>query len=303
MELDFWVYLQMWQSASSCARDLDKVRRVLSKGARDLSSFRQAYQEEEGGEALKLERAWRSEFRARRDEARRLQKEGLKISIFGDDLYPTSFLRSPEPPLALSFIGNPESLREKEILSVVGSRDIRPESREWMECELGAFLKSQDLVLCSGGARGVDQVAHALAVRHSRPTWVFLPSGLKQMYPLSLLEWKKEILDGGGGFISEYPPSLGMWKAHFDQRNRLIAAVGLATLIVQAQVRSGTLLTATRAAECGRPLWVVPGHPRDPAFSGNLELLLQGANLVRHHEDLTIFWQCEQEGPHRLAHS
>lgn len=247
-------------------------------------------------EALRF-RGWAP---AREDEdARGLEREyaealgqGIRWVALGDPDYPSQLLECIDPPLLLSVLGAPEALWERG-LSVVGSREPGRESLQWMEMELSRFLKRHQPTVISGGARGVDQKAHSVALRARCPTIAFLPSGLLAPYPADLSRWFGEIVEGGGAVVSEYPLYMPMRKAHFHHRNRLIAALGKAVLVVEAKTFSGSLITATRAAEIGRPIFALPGAPWDPRFSGNLQLVMEGANWVMGAEDLSLFWQAE----------
>ena len=101
------------------------------------------------------------------------------------------------------------------------------------------------------------------------------------------------IVEQGGCLLSEYDHAMPMQKYLFPHRNRLIAALGLATVIIEARLRSGTLITAEQACQAGRPVWVLPGHPQDPHFSGSLQLLMEGATMIRHAEDLRALFTVE----------
>ncbi len=124
-------------------------------------------------------------------------------------------------------------------------------------------------------------------------TVVVVPSGLGCLYPDTLKEWITPVLNQGGCFLSEYAFEQKMHKHLFHHRNRLIAALGKATLLVEARKRSGTLITAHQAIQLGRPLWVVPGHPHDPHFSGSLDLLSEGAVMIRDAQDLSMYFTSE----------
>jgi DNA processing protein len=217
------------------------------------------------------------------------QKElGIQITYPGCWDYPVCFLEKLEdPPLLLFYLGQPVWLKHK-CLAVVGSRKITVQSKKWLEDELWFFLKDTKSVVVSGGARGVDQEAHFQALRSSLPTIVALPSGINKMYPRSLDEWKNDVLAKGGVFISEYLPDEIMKPYHFIQRNRLIATLGTSVLIVQGEKRSGTLLTAKLALNLGQNLGVVPAHPMDTLYSGNLEVLRWGAQPVIDAGDLKL---------------
>lgn len=294
--MTIWSFLRAWQTSSQHIPWRPHVIRLLEERAWDsdreagllLETLREAGLEPD---ALLCDSG--GDLRRAEDEEKRLRRKGLHCAIHGARPLPPGFRRMADPPLTLTYWGDLSSL-EKPALAVVGSREPRAESLEWMELELGDFLRNEDAVIVSGGARGIDQKAHQLALRAKRPTMVLLPSGLENPYPSSWKEWRPWVEKTGGCLVSEYPAEFEMRKAHFHHRNRLIAAWGLMTLVVEARARSGTLITATRAAELGRPLVVVPGAPWDSAFEGNLQLLTEGATLLRGAEDLALFWRSEQ---------
>jgi DNA processing protein len=230
------------------------------------------------------------------DELTRLKMLGVQFTFPGDSLYPASFLQMPGAPLLFSFKGHPCWLLGRS-LAVVGSRDATRLSHNWMESALGEFLQLEKAVIISGGARGVDQMAHQLALRHDCPTIVVLPSGLGQIYPSLLGSWQNRIIDGGGCLMSEYPYQQIMKKHFFHDRNRLIAGLGAMTLLVEGRRRSGSLLTAQKTLELGKSVLVVPGHPSDNSHLGNLDLLSEGATPVRDAHDLRSIFQDELKLP------
>lgn len=230
------------------------------------------------------------------EEAWQLRGQGVHFVCYGEELFPPTCYLMEDPPLTLSYQGAPAWMNGNN-LSVVGSREPAFESMQWMEKEFSSFCEKARPCIVSGGARGIDQKAHAMAVRHQLSTVVVLPSGLGQLYPESLKEWISPILDRGGCFVSEYSFEQRMHKHLFHHRNRLIAALGKATLLVEARRRSGTLITANQALQLGRAVWVIPGHPLDTHFGGSLDLLTEGASLVRDAEDLLMYFNSELSPP------
>lgn len=219
-------------------------------------------------------------------------QEGYHFVVIGSNEYPDAFYLMSDPPISFTYFGSPIWLYRK-CVSIVGSRDARAESMQWIENEYSQFLVDHSAITVSGGARGVDQAAHLMAIRKHQPTVVVLPSGLGQIYPQSLSDWKKSILDVGGCFLSEYNFEQRMQKYLFHHRNRLIAAFGKVLIIVEARRRSGTMITAQLAAQWGVPVLVVPGHPSDQNFLGSLDLLSEGATLLRDAQDLGMFFESE----------
>ncbi|MGE5086511.1 MAG: DNA-processing protein DprA [Bacillota bacterium] len=218
--------------------------------------------------------------------------KGVKFVCYGEKDYPSQCYLMADSPLCLSYVGTP-CWQAGGSMSIVGSREPSSESLLWMEQELSSFLTKAKPLVVSGGARGVDQKAHALALRKLCTTAVILPSGLGEIYPESLKDWVRPIIDQGGCLISEYDYQQKMHKHLFHHRNRLIAALGTVTLLVEARRRSGTLITAHQAAQLGRPVLVVPGHPQDPHFQGSLDLLFEGAQMARDAEDLLMLFHSE----------
>ncbi|MEQ1879129.1 MAG: DNA-processing protein DprA [Bdellovibrionia bacterium] len=222
-----------------------------------------------------------------------LKKNGARITYPGRDDYPGSFADLERPPLFVSYFGEP-CWKMPERLSVVGSREPGHTSRRWLETELSPLMKRKFLIV-SGGARGVDQCAHKIALRAGGATAVFLPAGLGRMYPSDLTDWIEPVLECGGAFVSELGPLEPMLKHYFLQRNRMIAALSKVTLIVEARRQSGTMITARLAEEIGRELAVVPGPPCDPRWAGNLELLCNGAKIARDYWDLLTILNLKHE--------
>lgn len=206
--------------------------------------------------------------------------------------FPVAFRNLIRPPLLLSFKGSPVWLSH-DFLSVVGSRNPSSSSVQWMEVHLSEILRTHNIGLASGGAHGIDQKAHLLCLFSKKPTIVFSPSGVSELYPKTLCFFAEQILEQGGAVISEYSPNEKMQKGFFVQRNRLIAGISKAVLLVEAGRRSGTLITANYAIEQNKPLWVVPSHPFDTKSLGGLDLLQEGATMVRDAEDLNLFIDTE----------
>jgi DNA protecting protein DprA len=207
----------------------------------------------------------------------------------GHEDYPKCFYELSSPPLFLMLRGKIETL-QSPCLSVVGSRKFSVDAASWMRSELKAFLQKSGVVVVSGGAYGVDQEAHKLALYHGGGTLVVLPSGLDEIYPPQLRQWQGEFLELGALFLSEWLPWEKVRPYHFQHRNRLIASLSPGTLVVEAGEKSGTMITANWAAELGREVGVIPGSPLDPSYRGSLKLLQAGADLIADRSDLQVWW-------------
>ena len=173
-------------------------------------------------------------------------------------------------------------------VTFVGSRKADELVLNWMDFYLPPLLKEKKICIVSGGARGIDQKAHKIAIRSQQPTLCFLPSGLDHIYPDSLHLIKSAILDNGGAFISSFPPWIRMQKSYFHIRNAFMSAYSQLVVILQAQLRSGTMLTAKKSLDFGVPVGVLPGPPLSVNWTGNLQLIYDGAYLIRDNIDLTL---------------
>lgn len=208
------------------------------------------------------------------------------------DDYPEEFLKMKEPPLFIEYYGA-AIWKNTEFISVVGSREILPLTEQWMKQHLTDFLCQERVGVVSGGAKGVDQLSHLIAIKNKNPTIVVLPSGLLNLYPSSLNYFKSDHMNENVCFMTEFETHHKLHKSHFYIRNRLIAALGRITLVVQASLKSGSMLTVHHCLEMGKPVSTIPAHPEMYGFDGNLKLLYEGAHSVRNFIDLRDFWVAE----------
>lgn len=227
------------------------------------------------------------------EELRSFDPARHRFVFYGERDFPQAFMNSSNPPLALSYEGSLTPFEGANI-SVVGSREPHEYSKRWMQKDFYHFLKAQRPPVVSGGARGVDQLAHRMALLLDLPTAVILPSGLSKKYP-SLWNSTDEWIQQGVTFVSEMRLSATISKRNFSSRNRLIAFYSSTNLIVEARAKSGTLITAHHALIEGKNLCVVPGHPQLTQFAGSLQLLIQGGQLVRDAFDLSFVFQRQSQ--------
>ena len=214
------------------------------------------------------------------------RQKGYQVTWPGQADYPKPFLHFEDFSPVLTYIGHLNG--NGCPVTVVGSRKSSELTLNWMDFFLPKVIQEQGLCIVSGGARGIDQKAHSIAIRLKSPTLCFLPSGLDHFYPSGLNQLRAAVLDSGGGFVSSFPPDFKMQKFCFYIRNRLMACFSLLVLILQAELRSGTMLTAKKALDCGVPVGTISGPPLSPLFTGNLQLLYDGAFLLRDGLDLAL---------------
>lgn len=194
-----------------------------------------------------------------------------------DEGYPDALRHIERPPKRLYVIGNPEVLQEG--LAVIGARKATPYGRGLCRRFAGEAAR-RGLVVISGGAYGCDAEAHRAALDAKGKTLVFFGGGCDHVYPSRHLPLFQEIVDKGGAVVSEHDWEFPAQPYTFRARNRLIAGLAKATLIVEAGLPSGTFSTADDALAAGREVYVVPGPITSPTSAGTNRLLLQGATPI-----------------------
>lgn len=196
---------------------------------------------------------------------------------YGASGYPQAFMSIPRPPKQLFCIGSPEALTEG--LAVIGARKATPYG---LGCAARFARQAARRGICiiSGGARGCDARAHRAAIEEGAPTVVFLGGGCDQIYPHEHYSLFQQVIDTGGAVVSEREWTFPPMPYAFRDRNRLIAGLAKATLIVEAGLPSGTFSTADEALNASKDVLVVPGSITSPTSAGSNRLLCQGAMPV-----------------------
>ncbi|MFU8805138.1 MAG: DNA-processing protein DprA [Bradymonadaceae bacterium] len=225
---------------------------------------------------------------------------GVSIVHLGDENYPVRLMEIEAPPVFLSILGAPRVVTEARQVAIVGSRKARVEDVTFTE-RMAAELADAGVIVVSGGALGVDGAAHRGSLAARGGTSVVLPGGLGALAPGSHRGLFERIAEEGGALISEYPAQVKARPYHFRRRNCLIAALADVVVVVRAEVKSGTMLTAEAARDLARPLLVVPGALDDPLAAGCLDLLVRGARAVRHGRDVLSVLSGETECGRRLS--
>lgn len=205
------------------------------------------------------------------------------ILQLGDPDYPQALLETADPPLLLYLEGQRHLLGENA-LAVVGSRNPTEQGRDNAEAFAHA-LGAAGLCIVSGLAQGIDAAAHLGALSAGAGTIAFVGTGLDQVYPLRNKALARQIAESGL-LVSEYALGTPPLAANFPRRNRLIAGVGLGCLVVEAALRSGSLITARLASEAGREVFAIPGSIHSAQSRGCHALIRQGAKLVENAEDV-----------------
>lgn len=208
---------------------------------------------------------------------------GNQVLTLGDPAYPPTLLTMPDPPTLLYIKGKLELLHARSI-AVVGSRSATPQGVE----DAGRFaraLSDAGLAVVSGLALGIDAAAHRGALAGPGSTVAVIGTGADMVYPSANHQLAHQIA-AAGVIVSEWPLGTPARSAHFPQRNRLIAGLSSGVLIVEAAMRSGSLITARLANEMGRDVFAIPGSIHAPLSRGCHRMIKQGAKLVETPEDV-----------------
>ena len=223
---------------------------------------------------------------------------------FTDPRYPAALRVLSRSPVVLYVSGNADVLNDPQ-LSIVGSRNPTPAGRD-IAFEFAESLAACGLGITSGLAEGIDAAAHRGALAGQGITLAVLGSGADVIYPRNNRALSEEIRLRGA-LISEFPLGTPPRRENFPQRNRIIAALSLGTLVVEAARRSGSLITARLAGDHNRELFAVPGSIHNPLSRGCHELIRQGAKLtetvadILSELDFSGFFAGAQNGPSTLA--
>ncbi len=204
------------------------------------------------------------------------------VSLWDDEDYP-ALLRSIYDPPALLYVRG--GLPRHPGLAVVGARQASlPNQR--LTHTLCQQIAAQGFAIVSGLARGIDRAAHEGALAANGTTVAVLGCGIDRIYPLDNAHLFDQIPAQGGAIVSEYPPDTAPLARHFPGRNRIISGMCQGVLVVEAAVRSGSLITAGFALDQGREVFAIPGPAYSPASCGTNQLLKDGAHLVTESADI-----------------
>ena len=212
-----------------------------------------------------------------------LERIGASIVPIGTSGYPARLAAIANPPPVLYCRGDPGILDRPQI-AIVGSRAATRGGRERARV-LARELAACGLMITSGLARGIDAAAHRGALDADAPSVAVLATGPERIYPRSHAELARELLDMGA-MVTERAPGTPPLPANFPRRNRLISGLGLGVLVVEASLRSGSLITARFAADEGREVFAVPGSVDSPLSRGCHALIRDGAKLVESVVDI-----------------
>lgn len=215
------------------------------------------------------------------------RRQNIRLLAFDDPEYPENLRAAEDAPPVIYVRGQINCLRQPLSLSIVGARNASLNGRK-LASQISCELTSQGVMIVSGMARGIDTAAHKgamFALNRTGSTVAVLGTGIDIAYPAENQKLCEQIA-GQGAVISEFPLGTEPSAGNFPRRNRIVSALTDGTLVVEASLHSGSLITARLALEQGRDVFAVPGFPTDERSAGPNKLIKDGAFLVENAEDI-----------------
>lgn len=215
------------------------------------------------------------------------RRQNIRLLAFDDPEYPENLRAAEDAPPVIYVRGQINCLRQPLSLSIVGARNASLNGRK-LASQISCELTSQGIMIVSGMARGIDTAAHKgamFALNRTGSTVAVLGTGIDIAYPAENQKLCEQIAEQGA-VISEFPLGTEPSAGNFPRRNRIVSALTDGTLVVEASLHSGSLITARLALEQGRDVFAVPGFPTDERSAGPNKLIKDGAFLVENAEDI-----------------
>lgn len=222
--------------------------------------------------------------------------KGIKILTYDDDKYPFMLRQISNPPMTLFYKGDLFSCNLDRTVAFVGSRRASFAGKEAVKSII-SDLRGTDLTVVSGLAAGIDAVSHEAAITNNLKTIGVIASGFDFTYPSSSKYLYEKIENGFGAVVTEYYPTFEPIKFRFPQRNRIVTGLSYGTVVGEAAMKSGALISANLTLEQGRELMCIPGAINNINTEGIYKLLKDGATMVTKGEDIlnALSWKIERQ--------
>ena len=226
-----------------------------------------------------------------------IEKCGIKFLTFEDENYPARLKEIYNPPAVLYYKGDLNRINFDRTLAVVGSRRASSYAKDAIKKVLTGLFNT-DITIVSGLAAGIDSAAHEIAVNNGMTTIGVIASGFNYTYPASSKQLYEKIENESGVIFTEYYPTFEPLKYRFPQRNRIVSGLCSGTVVAEASMKSGALITANLTLEQGRELMCIPGLITNPNTEGIYKLIKNGATIVTETADIlnTLGWEVKQLG-------
>jgi DNA processing protein len=207
-----------------------------------------------------------NDFHLAEHEMKFIEKYKIKTLFLTEENYPERLLNCYDSPTLLFYKGNAD-LNASKIVAIVGTRSNTDYGKSFTE-KLVKDLSEQNILIVSGLAHGIDCIAHKAALKNNLPTVGVVGHGLDTVYPSANTGLAKEMIKDGGGILSEFFSGTKPDKHNFPLRNRIVAGISDATVVVETNIKGGSMITAKLADAYNRDVFAVPGRTNDKASSG-----------------------------------
>ncbi|MBO5737799.1 DNA-processing protein DprA [bacterium] len=214
-----------------------------------------------------------------------VKNKGINILTYDDDRYPFMLRQISNPPMTLFYKGDLFSCNLERTLAFVGSRRASFGGKEAVKTII-TDLKNTDITIVSGLAAGIDAISHESAITNNLKTIGVIASGFDYIYPNSSKYLYEKMENGAGAILTEYYPTFEPIKFRFPQRNRIVTGLSYGTVVGEAAMKSGALISANLTLEQGRELMCIPGAINNTNTEGIYKLLKDGATMVTKGDDI-----------------
>ena len=221
-----------------------------------------------------------------------VEKRGIKVITFDDERYPKMLREIHNPPMVLYYKGDLFSCNLERTVAFVGSRKASSNGKDSVKRIISDF-RNTDICIVSGLAEGIDAASHRSAIENNLKTIGVIASGFDFKYPSSNKDLYEKLENGCGAIVTEYYPTFEPIKFRFPQRNRIVTGLSYGTVVGEAAIKSGALISANLTLEQGRELMCIPGSINNKNTEGVYKLLKNGATMVTSGEDVlnALNWQ------------
>ena len=221
-----------------------------------------------------------------------VERRGIKILTFDDERYPRMLREIHKPPVVLYYKGDLFSCNLDRTVAFVGSRRASSNGKDSVKRIISDF-RNTDICIVSGLAEGIDAASHRAAIENNLKTIGVIASGFDFKYPSSNKDLYEKLENGYGAVVTEYYPTFEPVKFRFPQRNRIVTGLSYGTVVGEAAIKSGALISANLTLEQGRELMCIPGSINNKNTEGVYKLLKNGATMVTSGEDVlnALNWQ------------
>jgi len=225
-----------------------------------------------------------------------VEKRKISYLTFEDEKYPYLLKQIYNPPAVLYYKGDLSKINFEKTLAVVGSRKTSTYAKDALKVILSS-LKNTDITIVSGLASGIDTTAHNLAIENNLTTIGVIASGFDYIYPTTNKGLYEKIEQEYGVLFTEYYPTFEPLKYRFPQRNRIVSGLSYGTVVAEASLKSGALITANLTLEQGRELMCIPGQITNPNTQGIYKLIKNGASLITEGNDILniLNWEKQEQ--------